>query len=140
VAGPDPSLHVFRVGRVRCSREPNQVAEQRGDDLAFLCDGTSRRSVERRGALPVEVKPFRVSLPQTGQVITSGAYTDDWDARSPGGSGSSRATPTTPNWGLRNSCSWVSVPTSQPVVIHRFIATSLQERPKGGGIQSFPGA
>ena len=52
-------VDVFGIGRLRGRGEPDEVAEQRRDDLAFLGHGTGRRH-ELRAALAAELLPVGV--------------------------------------------------------------------------------
>ena len=66
-------VDVLGVGRLRGGGEPDQVAEQRGDDLALLGDRAGG-SAERRAALLAELRTVSVLVPQEGQVAMARAY------------------------------------------------------------------
>ena len=53
--GREHLVHVFGIRRLRGGREPDQVAEERGDDLSLLGNGTDGR-VERHGAFRAELE------------------------------------------------------------------------------------
>ena len=57
---PDPNVELRRSG------EPDQIAEQRGDELSFLSEGMGND--EPRPALVAELRSIRVPVPQEGHV------------------------------------------------------------------------
>src|SRR5215213_2397752 len=63
VEGPQHGPDVLGIGPVRARREPDQVAEEHGDDLALLLRRPGRYR-QRRAACPTEPEPVGVSCPQ----------------------------------------------------------------------------
>ena len=73
--GGEHLVHVLGIGGLRGGGEPDQVAEQGGDDLAFLGDGAGRRRTERRAALRCRTSTRPGSrVPQEGHAVIAGAY------------------------------------------------------------------
>jgi hypothetical protein len=64
VVGPDPGSHILGICLVGCGREPHQVAEQHGNDLALLGQRAWGHP-EGSGAEPAEGEAFGVVLATT---------------------------------------------------------------------------
>ena len=62
-------IHIFRIGGLGDGGEPDQVAEQGGDDLAFLSRGTAGGRLEGRGALHTELRPGRCRSPRSSRTV-----------------------------------------------------------------------
>ena len=62
VVGPDARADVLGVGGLGGGREPDQVAEEDGHDLALLERRRRRGDGERRAALQAELRPLGILL------------------------------------------------------------------------------
>ena len=71
--GREHLVDVFGIGRLRGGGEPDQVAEERGDDLALLGDRDGRDASSGVAHSMQNFAPSGFSCAQEGQVVTAGA-------------------------------------------------------------------